>query len=175
MSAVMKKRLGRALFSLVIVVMAGAALTVPEVWARQKDCVQLPPQLSAQTMTEAVLEGSVGEMVSSFGGTSIEAPSADLLGAADGMPSWLAEVMTSLETPDQVLVGQGGALVSLYWCAEAGQSDHLAELLEMAGWHRVDSGLNGCFSYTREKGEGEWLMVTEWSGANGTVVVARCV
>lgn len=221
MSAVLKSRRNRALIVLAMVAAVGAALSGVEACARQEEgFMQASPAINAQTMAEAVLGGTVEDVVASCGATLLsdsaaepmtaaapagcaaDAEAADEWGqAAKGrqrdvgagrqagvwglfagqgsfagdVPPWLLEVQAGLETPDQILVGQDGALVSLCWHRDIGQGPRLAALLEMAGWQRVDSGLDGCCSYTRERGEGEWLMVTEWKNANATVVLVRCV
>lgn len=175
MSALMGKRLSCALLALGIVLVAGLTLSVAEDWLARNDSVQPPLPVTAQTMAGAVLEGAVEEMVASCGGALLAISPESSSAASDDMPPWLAEIAAGLELPDQVLVGQGGELVSLCWHQGGGQSAKLAELLETVGWQRVESGLGGCCTYIREKGEGEWLMITEWNSTDGVTVVARYV
>ena len=147
----------------------------------------VPP--TAQAMARAALEGTVDELLTAAGAQVARVEADRVAEAAQAMeggrevpgaegvlavPPWLAEALTALPPPAQMLVGGGGAVVSLHWQQDEGQARQLGTLLAAAGWTAVDSGVSGCASYVRGEGEGEWLMISEWSYGEGVVVLAQC-
>lgn len=185
----MRRRLARAVCALAAVALAIAAASLGEkMLAGEGGAAETVPP-TAQTMARAAMEGTVDELLAAAGAqvartgavpvASAQEAEADRQGAAGAedaldVPPWLAELLAALPPPTQLLAGGDGALVSLHWQQDEGQAQQLGNLLEAAGWTAVDSGVSGCASYVRGEGEGEWLMISEWSYGEGVVVLAQC-
>lgn len=185
----MRRRLARAVCALAAVALAIAAASLGEkLLAGEGGAAETVPP-TAQAMARAALEGTVDELLAAAG-AQVARPEADWVAeAAQAMqggrevpgaegalavPSWLDEALAALPPPAQLLVGGDGALVSLHWQQDEGQSRQLGKLLAAAGWTAVESGVSGCASYVRGEGEGEWLMISGWSYGEGVVVLVQC-
>ncbi|TJW10743.1 hypothetical protein [Parvibacter caecicola] len=176
----MRRRLARAVCALAAMVLAVAAAALGEkMLAGEGGVVEAAPP-TAQAMARAALEGTVDEMLVSAGAQVTREEAAEGCGATEAggdwdAPPWLSEVLAALPAPSQVLTGGGGAVVSLHWQRDEGQARQLGDLLSAAGWTAVDSGVSECATYVRGEGEGEWLMISQWSCGEGVVVLAQCV
>ena len=121
--------------------------------------------LQATVMAQAALDAAVGEALSPFA----VSPGDDA-----AMPDWLEELLFVMGPAEEVLVDGSGSIAS-FTRAECTTDDGcLEQALAACGWRGLSAGIEGCASYVREEGEGQWLAVSQWQMGQDVVVLAQC-
>ncbi len=168
MSAQQRRRFGRAIGALGIGLALLLAATGVERLLIDVDggpAVADAP-LQATDMAQAALDATVAEALSPF------AASKDDAGA---MPDWLEELFAVMGPAEDVLVDGGGAIASFTRVECATDDGCLERALAACGWRGLSAGIDGCATYVREEGEGQWLAVSQWRMGQDVVVLVQCV
>lgn len=161
-----KRRLAKAVAAIAV----GLAVLEAVSWAEQ---AIVPDEgmpagegaLSAAAMARAALEGTVSEALAPFSA----AADPDAL-----VPSWLEELLGALGPVEAVMTGGNGSIAS-FTLSECTEGDGvLQQALAACGWQGIPTGLDGCATYVRGEGEGQWLAVSQWSMGQDVVVLVQC-